>query len=121
MITHIDTLNKKWNKYLTLVSTDKNKELWIKYTELWNKTKNLLKWNSIKTGEYEKDFMKVKFNSDGNLSLNKTLKLHHMTIVIRSIFEENGKYYLQAFLDECLYVWMFSCNRIDFSEEIYIN
>ena len=50
--------------------------------------------------------MKVKFNSDGNLSLNKTLKLHHMTIVIRSIFEENGKYYLQAFLDECLNVFL---------------
>ena len=26
-----------------------------------------------------------------------------MTIVIRSIFEENGKYYLQAFLDECMF------------------
>ena len=40
------------NKCLTLVSTDKNKEVLIKYTELWNKNKNLIKRNSIKAGEY---------------------------------------------------------------------
>ena len=49
-------------------------------------------------GEYEKDFMKIKFNSDDNLPLNNTLKLHNITIIIRSVFEENGKYYPQAFL-----------------------
>ena len=26
-----------------------------------------------------------------------------MTIVIGSVFQEDGKYYLQVFLDECLY------------------
>ena len=53
-------------------------------------------------GKYGKDFMKIKFNSHDNLPLNKTLKLHNMTIIIRSVFEE-GKYYPQVFLDECLY------------------
>ena len=47
--------------------------------------------------------MKIKFNSDDNLPLNKILKIHNMTIVIRSVSEEDGKYYLQVFLDECLY------------------
>ena len=59
--------------------------------------------NGGKPGEYEKDSMKIKFNSDNNLPLNKTLKLHNMTIIIRSIFEEDGKFYSQDFLDECLY------------------
>ena len=54
-------------------------------------------------GEYEKDFMKVKFNSDDNLPLNKMLKLHMSTVIVRSTFEEDDKYYPQAFLDECLY------------------
>ena len=36
--------------------------------------------------EYDKDFIKIKFNSNDNLPLNKTLKLHNMTIVIRSVF-----------------------------------
>ena len=35
--------------------------------------------------------MKVKFNSDDNLFLNKTLKLHTLTIIFRSVFEEGDK------------------------------
>ena len=47
--------------------------------------------------------MKIKFNSDDDLSLIEILKLHMLTIFIRSVFEEDGKYYPQVFLDECLY------------------
>ena len=47
--------------------------------------------------------MKIKFNSDDDSPLNKILKLHVLTIIVRSVFEENGKYYPQVFLDECLY------------------
>ena len=47
--------------------------------------------------------MKIKFNSDDNLSLNKIMQLHMLAIIVRSVFEEDGKYYPQVFLDECLY------------------
>ena len=47
--------------------------------------------------------MKIKFNSDDDLPLNKPLKFHAMTIAIRSVFEEGGKLYPQVFLDEYLY------------------
>ena len=47
--------------------------------------------------------MRIKFNSDDYLSLNKILKLRMLTIIGRSVFEEDGKYYPQVFLDECLY------------------
>ena len=47
--------------------------------------------------------MKIKFNSDDNLPLNKTLKPHNETIIIRSVFGEGGKHYPQVFLDECFY------------------
>ena len=47
--------------------------------------------------------MKIKFNSDENLPLNKPLKSHLMTITIRSVFEEDGKLYSQLFLDDTLY------------------
>ena len=47
--------------------------------------------------------MKIKFNSDDDLSLDKMLKLHMLAINVRSVFEEDGKYYPQVFLDECLY------------------
>ena len=51
---------KNENEYLTLVSTDKNKEVLIKYTELLDKIKNLIECNSIIAGKYEKYFMKIK-------------------------------------------------------------
>ena len=47
--------------------------------------------------------MKIKFNSDDELPLSKPLKFHAMTIIIRSVFEEDGKRYPQVFLDESLY------------------
>ena len=50
-----------------------------------------------------KDFMKVKFSRNDNLPLNKMLKFHMLTVIVRSVFEEDGKYYPQVFLDECLY------------------
>ena len=52
---------------------------------------------------YEKDYMKIKFNSDDDLPLNKQLKFHNMIATIRSIFEEDGKLYPQVFLDDTLY------------------
>ena len=56
-----------------------------------------------KPGEYGKDYIKIKFNSDDNLPLNKILKLHMLTIIVKSVFKEDGKYYPQFFLDEYLY------------------
>ena len=50
-----------------------------------------------------KKIIKIKGNSDDNLLLNKTLNLHNITIIIRSVFEEDGKYYPQVFFHECLY------------------
>ena len=47
--------------------------------------------------------MKIKFNSDDELPLNKTIEIPIATIFIRAIFYENNKYYPQAFLEECLY------------------
>ena len=46
--------------------------------------------------------MKINFDTDDNLSLNKLLKLYMLTIIVRSVFEEDGKYYTQVYLDERL-------------------
>ena len=88
-------------KYLVFDSTDENKE---KYSELWDGIKNEIETiTGGKKGEYGKDFMKIKFNTDDNLPLNKPLKLHLLTIIVRCIFEEDGKFYPQLHLDDCLY------------------
>ena len=53
--------------------------------------------------DYEKYSLKIKFNSDDALPLNKPLKFHAMTIIIRSVFEEEGKLYPLVFLNDALY------------------
>ena len=47
--------------------------------------------------------MKIKFDWDDDLPLNKQLKFPTMTIVVRSVFEDEGKFYPKGYLDECLY------------------
>ena len=82
---------KNGNKYLIFDSVDENKEVLIKYRDIWDRIKNKIKAiNGSKENDYGKDYMKIKFNSDDDLPLNKPLKLHLMTIIIRSVFEEDG-------------------------------
>ena len=47
--------------------------------------------------------MKIKFNSDDELPLNKTKEISKMIIVVIAVFHENNKYYPQVFLDARLY------------------
>ena len=47
--------------------------------------------------------MKIKFNTYDKLPLNKSLKLHMLTIIFRCVFEEDGKFYLQLYLNDCMY------------------
>ena len=91
------------NKYLVFNSTDENKELLKKYNDVFNGIRNKIKKISGDECDYEKDYMKIKFNSDDDLPLNKQLKFHNMIITIRSVFEEDGKLYPQVFLDDTLY------------------
>ena len=53
--------------------------------------------------DYEKYYMKIKFNSDDDLPLNESLKFTLMAITITCVFEENGKLYPEVFLDDTLY------------------
>ena len=89
------------------------------YTKLWDKNKyHIQTINAGKSGEYEKDYMRIKFNSDDDSPLNKALKLHDLAVIVRSVFEEDGKYYPKVFLDESLYEVY---DRTDVSEWIDIN
>ena len=93
---------KNENKYLIFDSTDQNKDLLKKCNDFWNVIKNKIEAVSSGEYDYEKDYMKIKFNSDDDLPLIKPLKFHSMTIIIRSVFEEDDKLYPQVFLDDTL-------------------
>ena len=96
---------KKGNKYLFFDgSVNENKTLLKKYANVWDGIKNEIKAvNGGEENNHGKDYMKVKSNSDDDLSLNKRLKFHAVTVIIRSAFEEDGKLYPQVLLDGCLY------------------
>ena len=85
------------NKYLVFDSTDENKELLKKYNDAFNRIRDKIKEINSDECDYEKDYMKIKFNSDDSLPLNKPLKFHLMTTTIRSVFEEDGKLNPQFF------------------------
>ena len=87
---YIEEINE--NKYLIFDS----------YNDVSNGIMDKIKEISNNECDYEKDYMKIKFNSDDDLPLNKQLKFHNMTITIRSVFED-GKLYPQVFLDDTLY------------------
>ena len=55
------------------------------------------------SNDYDEKYMKVKFNLDDELPLNKIIENPSMIIVVRDVFYENNKYYPQVFLDEYLY------------------
>ena len=88
---------------MTLVSTDENKDKLNIYQELWNKIRYLIKSITINSDNYDKKYMKIKFNSDDDLPLKKMVELQNMVIVVRSVFQEDNKYYPHFLLNECLY------------------
>ena len=71
-----------------------------------------------------KDLKKRSLETNDDLPMNKPIKLHSLTINIRSPFSESNKFYPQLFLEDA-FVWV-SANilqyqKIDASEEIDVN
>ena len=67
-----------------------------KYEELWIKIRDLIRSITEKSDNYDEKYMKIiKFDSDDNLPLNKTIGTRIVTIVVRAVFHENN--------NECLY------------------
>ena len=98
MINRVDGFieEKEGDKYLNISDADKNREVLRKYSEVWNGIKDCIeKINNNKLGEYDKDFMKIKFNSNDDIPLNKQLNFPTITVIIRNFI-------LRLFLDECL-------------------
>ena len=73
------------------------------YEELWIKIRDLIRSITKNLDNYDEKYIKTKFDSDGEFSLNKTVEIPIMTIVVRAVFLASDKYFPQVFLDECLY------------------
>ena len=74
------------NKYLTLVSTYESKEKVKKYEKLWSKIKELIRSITKNSHDYDESYMKIKFNLDDELPLNKMMEIPTIIIVVRAVF-----------------------------------
>ena len=89
LINRIDYFieEKDGDKYLSIAFTDRNSEVLRKYSKVWNGIKDYIeKINNSELGEYDKDYMKIKFNSNDDIPLNKQLYFPTITVIIRNIF-----------------------------------
>ena len=98
MIKRIDGFIEEENgdKYLNIASTERNSGMLRKYSQVWNGIKDFIeKVNNSELGEYDKDYMKIQFNSNDDTPLNQ--QLNFPTITLRNILEKDGKYHPQSF------------------------
>ena len=90
-------------KILSFCSNRQEQQSARELQKLWNEFKEEIR--TIKAGiepfEYEKDVMRIKFESDNGLPLGKILNIPACVIVVRSVFEESGKLYPQVYLGHC--------------------
>ena len=92
------------NKCLIFASTDKNEIVLGDYTEIWNDIKEQIESTSgNKVIKYSKDFMKIEFESDDDLSISKIINIPVCVIIVEGVFEEDSKYYPQVLLHDCFY------------------
>ena len=83
--------------------TRNNNQVSIDYAKVWNGIlEHIKKRSDGLVNEWGKDYMKIKFDSNDDIPLNKILKFRALTVVIRSVFNNEGKYYPQIFLDDAL-------------------
>ena len=91
------------DKYLNISS--ENGDIMRKYQDVFDGIKEIIKkiYDYSQPIKYDDSYMKIKFNTGDNISLNKIIYFPTRTIIIRSVTQEDDRYYLQIFLDECLY------------------
>ena len=60
----------------------------IETMELQGKIKDLITSTNYNSDEFDGKYMKIKFTSNGDLPLRKTLELHKIIIANKSVFNE---------------------------------
>ena len=105
MINRIDGFIVKKNgvKCLNISDTGKNSEILKKYSQVFDRIKYHIKKINNNASKYDRYYMEIKFNTDYDIPLNKELYFPTTAVTIGCVFEKDGKYYPQVYLDEGLY------------------
>ena len=120
---YVEEIDGSDDRYLNISLVDSNNDVINKFNEIWKGIKDqILKINDsmelpsmelpsmelpsmelLSVKEYDKNYKKIRFNSDVALPLNTPIKFYALTVVIRCIIEKDNKYYPQIYLDDALF------------------
>ena len=87
---------KNGEKYLILHSTDN-------YKDAFSAIKSQIETINGEKMYYEKNYARIRVNTNDNIPLNKQIYFPSLIIIIRCVFEKGKELYPQIYLDECLY------------------
>ena len=77
--------------------------MYKKLADIFESIKNEIIEKTWDASEYDKDYLKIKFESNNIFPTDEDVNIPTATIVIRAIFAKDGQYYPQLFLDDGLY------------------
>ena len=77
-----------------LVISDKD-DVYKKLVDILESIKNKITEKTWDVVEYDKDYIKIKFESNDILHADKDVNIYMATVKIRAIFAQDGKYYAQ--------------------------
>ena len=61
-----------------------------KFANIWKSIRTKIEKNTSGIVQNDKDYMKIIFESNDNLPTDNIVNMHQVTIIIRSIFAQNG-------------------------------
>ena len=70
---------------------------------IWKSVRAKIEENTGAIVQHDKDYMTIKLKSNDNLPADNVVNTPLATIIIRSVFVQNGTFYPQLFLHDTLY------------------
>ena len=64
---------------------------------MWSRIRDLIRSISDNSNDHDDKYVKIKFDSNDEIPLNKTTEIPRMIIVVGAVFHVNGKYYHSEF------------------------
>ena len=74
-----------------------------KFANIWKSIRASIEENTDDIVQYDKDYIKIKFESNDNLPTVNITNMHQVTIMIRLVFQKGKKLCPKIYLDDCLY------------------
>ena len=73
-----------------------NADVLRKFANVWKSIRAKIEENTGGIVQYDKNYTRIKFESSDNLPTDNIVNIHQVTIIIRSVFAQNSKFYPYA-------------------------